>query len=295
MPDPVTTGIVQTTVAIIKAAADDPAMRAAGHEVAKAAHTIAKTINVGLLPLVLVNNTYEKARDYLADKFPQEMAEKAASIPVEDLVDPKPSIAGPAMQALVFAHEEPNLKELYLNLLKTTMDGRVSGNAHPSFVEIIKQLDPEEARFLRGVLQSDVLPIVEIRLKEGPNAWKPIRTHLLDLAVDAVALNVDLNGLIGVIKRLPAMVDNWIRLGLCSIAYDKYLPGEHAYDWVESQLEVIAWRQRERATPEKVTIQKGVLIRTSLGKQFAGSVGILAAEESKPEPAREPSGAPDIP
>src|SRR5207244_4307275 len=100
MADPITTGIVQTTVAIIKGASDDPEMRAAGHEVAKAAHTIAKTINVGLLPLAIVNHGYEKARVYFAEKFPQEIAEKAASIPVEDLVDPKPSIAGPAMQAL---------------------------------------------------------------------------------------------------------------------------------------------------------------------------------------------------
>jgi len=59
--------------------------------------------------------------------------EKAAGIPPEHVVEPKASIAGPALQALAFSHEEPDLREMYLNLLRASMDARTAKVAHPAF------------------------------------------------------------------------------------------------------------------------------------------------------------------
>ena len=68
------------------------------------------------------------------------------------LVAPKASLAAPAMQQLGFSLDEPALKEMYLNLLATASDNRSNSAAHPSFVEVIKQLSAEETQILNTIV-----------------------------------------------------------------------------------------------------------------------------------------------
>ncbi len=151
---------------VIKAAGDSPNVKAAGNELGKAALTLTKTINNALLPLAAVNFAFDRARQYFSERFAQDLGEKASAIPADQIVEPKASIAGPALQGLAFSHDEPNLKEMYLSLLASAMDGRSSEKVHPAFVEIIRQLKSEEARLLRGILRSrSGIPIAEIRLR----------------------------------------------------------------------------------------------------------------------------------
>jgi len=133
-------------VEVMKAAGDNPQVKEAANNLGQTAVTLTKTINNVLVPLAAINFAFDKARIYFAGKFQLDIAEKAKSIPPEHIVEPKASIAGPTLQGLAFTHEEPNLKEMYLNLLATAMDGRAAAVAHPAFVEIIKQLDSEDAR-----------------------------------------------------------------------------------------------------------------------------------------------------
>ena len=49
---------------------------------------------------------------------------------------------------MIFAKNEPDLKELYASLLATAMDS-TNDISHPSFVTIIQQLTSDEARILR--------------------------------------------------------------------------------------------------------------------------------------------------
>jgi hypothetical protein len=125
---------------IIKAAGDSQEAKQAGSNIGKAAVTITAAINNCLLPIAAVNYGFEKARFYFNNFFQTDIKAATADIPEEDLIEPKPSIAAPALQALAFAHEEPDLKDLYLKLLACAMDSRNSSKAHPAFVEIIRQL-----------------------------------------------------------------------------------------------------------------------------------------------------------
>jgi hypothetical protein len=255
---------------LIKAAGDNPQVKEAGQELGKTALTLTKTINNALLPLAAVNFAFEKARKYFAEQFQSDIAEKASKIPPDNIVEPKASIAGPALQGLAFSHEEKNLKEMYLNLLASAMDGRVSGSAHPAFVEIIKQLNAEEARLVRGALQSpSAIPIVELRLnRTDGQGWNPLLSHLLNLTDTETQKPVE-------DPKMPAMVDNWVRLGLIEIAYDKHLNDDSKYSWVEGRPELQRFRTMHEAEGKKVIFQKGLMIRTALGEQFAGVVGLL--------------------
>lgn len=255
---------------LIKAAGDNPQVKEAGQELGKTVLTITKTINNALLPLAAINFAFEKARKYFAEQFQSDMADKAAQIPLENIVEPKASIAGPALQGLAFSHEEQTLKEMYLNLLASAMDGRISNSAHPAFVEIIKQLNAEEARLIRSALQlSTGVPIVEIRLQDVKDrSWNILLKHLLNLTDDDNHQPVEDH-------TIPAMVDNWVRLGLVEIDYNKFFSDKDKYNWVEGRPELQQLRTTLETEEKKVVFQKGIMVRTALGEQFARVVGIL--------------------
>lgn len=259
---------------IIKAAGDNPDVKEAGANLGQTALTITKTINNVMLPLAAVNFAFDKARTYFAERFPEEISAKASAIPAEQLVEPKASIAGPALQGLAFTHEEPNLKDMYLSLLATAMDGRVKAEAHPAFVEIIKQLDSEEAGLLQGLLREDMagFAIVEIRTtKNGDKGWNVLEKHVMNLTSP-------MTGEPWESPRQAAMVDNWVRLGLAEVCYGtKSLGGgwKDAYAWVEMRPEYIRHKAREQSEPIKISFERGVICRTALGVQFGRAVGLL--------------------
>jgi hypothetical protein len=254
---------------VIKAAGDNPKVKEAAGNLGHTAVTLTKTINNVLVPLAAINFAFDKARAYFSGKFQQEIAEKAESIPPEYIVEPKASIAGPTLQGLAFTHEEPDLKEMYLNLLATAMDGRSASTAHPAFVEIIKQLDSEDARLVRSALQSpSAMPIVQIHRKvNGGTGYHVLAQHVLNLTDTATETPVE-------DPQLPAMIDNWIRLGLVEVAYDKHLTDPTNYAWADQRPEFLRLSQTPQPDGATVEYQKGILQRTELGKRFAKAIGL---------------------
>ena len=105
---------------------------------------------------------------------------------------------------MLFAGDEPDLREMYAKLLATTMDPARSKLGHPSFVGLIQQLTSDEAKILRYLWS----------LGEGNCVWSgaqgksELRTELAELSLKAgttVPENADLyfeNLLrLGVLKR----------------------------------------------------------------------------------------------
>lgn len=255
---------------ILKVAGDNPNVKEAGQNLGKTALTITKTINNALLPLAAVNFAFDKARVYFSEKFQQEISTKTSTIPPEQIIEPKASIAGPTLQGLAFTHEEPNLKEMYLSLLATAMDGRVAADAHPAFVEVIRQLSSEDAKLIRGALQSPVaIPIIEVRLTTvGQQGYQTLARHVLNLSNSTTEAPVEN-------PELPAMVDNWVRLGLVNVDYETKLIDAVAYEWVDQRPEVVRLRQTYENETQKLNIAHGILERTAFGIQFARAVSLV--------------------
>ena len=256
---------------VLGKAGDDSNAKAAAGELGKSALTITKTINNALLPLAALNYGIEKARKYFNEKFAIDLSEKTSAIPPENIVEPKSSIAGPALQGLAFSYEEPNLKEMYLNLLASAMDGRIAENVHPAFVQVIQQLTSEEAQLLLNYLCDGMgTPIAEIRLKDTRNgAWNTMHRHLLDVRDKSTNMAI-------ANPRIPAMVDNWIRLGLVTVEYGKFLTATEIYDWVKQRPEYLNITiDNSNLSSMQLTYEKGVMGRSSFGVQFARAVGVL--------------------
>lgn len=249
---------------IIKVAATDPQAKEAAGNLGRAAVTLTKAINNVLLPIAAVNFAFEKAKVYFNRRFEQDLLERAAQVPECEIVEPKAVIAGPALQGLAFVHEEPALRDMYLGLLATALDRRVAANAHPAFVEVIKQLDAEDAELLQIMIGSDMsMAIVELRLTyRNENSFQVLYTNLLE--TDDPEEN----------DRLPALIDNWRRLGLVNVSYDESVARRDGYSWVESRPELSRLRAAHNRENEWVTWQEGVLKRSAFGAMFARAVGI---------------------
>jgi hypothetical protein len=263
---------------LIKASADNPNVKAAGGELGKAAFTVAKAINVVLLPIAAINYGYERARDYFQGKFETDLNEKLADVSPDDIVEPKPSLAGPVMQGLAFSHDEQALRDMYLNLLASAMNRRAADSTHPAFVEIIKQLTAEEAQALCAALSPPLdKEIVQVRLRmPAGGGWKVLLNHLMpvtDVATRRPAEN----------PKLPAMVDNWIRLGLVDVSYTEFLQNDPntnmtRYAWAQERPEF----KRIEAEVEQLAKSAGATViaapgrfrNTAFGNTFYRAVGL---------------------
>ncbi|MCB5273672.1 hypothetical protein BJG92_01196 [Arthrobacter sp. SO5] len=214
------------------------------------------------------------ANEYFEGDFDKDMTKKLEDVPEENLVPPKASLAAPAMQQLGFSLDEPDLKEMYLNLLATASDNRSQGSAHPSFVEVIKQLSSDEISVLNQVLTAPAggyTPTVTINLRtEGEEGWRVLQKNL-------IPLNDSSSGQPIVRDNLGTYIDNWIRLGLVEVSYTNHMTGENAYVWAEQRPELIAYKQALETTEGRtVEFDKGVMASTSFGKSFAKVVGITS-------------------
>lgn len=252
---------------IIKMAGDNPKAKEAASNIGQTAVTLTRTINNILVPLAAINFAFEKARVYFENKFPQDIEEKTKSIPLEYAAEPKASIAGPTLQGLAFSHEEPNLKEMYLNLLATSMDQRTSDISHPAFVEVIKQLDSEDAELINDILRGTSVPIVQIQRNLPNGAYSILASHIMSLVSSENDQPIET-------PNLPAMVDNWIRLGLVEVNYTKHIHDVSRYSWAEDRPEYLKIKENSK-DGESYAIKKGIMERTSFGTRFAKAVGII--------------------
>jgi hypothetical protein len=143
----------------------------AGAEFGMALATVAKAVNVALAPLRGLIWGWDKIEEIVIPAIGKRFEKK-----LRCLVEPPLTVAGPALEALRFAGPVPALREMYINLLATSMDSETVHKAHPAFVEIIKQLSPDEARLFSTIAQMNptrICPVsiwataTEMRLSDG--------------------------------------------------------------------------------------------------------------------------------
>ncbi len=277
------TGIEQSIIAgkvlgsAAKAAAEDPKEREVLRELAMesgalnpAARAYAKRLAVKeqirmkiWQPLGML---FGISRDYFENDFADDMADRIARIPEDQLITPRLSVAGPSVQGIAFTIAEPELKAMYLNLLAAAADKRVANSAHPSFAEIIRQISTEEAVVLGPVLQQSTHAIVEIRVKAA-TVDQPEESGFI--TSDRNIMNWTNQGTQFAAPERALYIDNWERLGLIKVAFDTFLTDPTAYAWTESQPQVIIARE-EFDTEEfkRIECQPGYLMVTDFGRAF---------------------------
>jgi hypothetical protein len=267
-------------------ASDSPAMKAA-------AETYARRVAVKQSVLLKVYEPLARflgvSRAYFDSDFHADMAMKLTDIPDEHLGTPSPSVAIPAMQGLGYSVDEPDLKEMYLNLLATATDTRVKDDAHPSFAEIIKQLSPREAPFLLDALRRRLMPVVRLcRRSEAVIGGETTAANHLVYLVDATT------GEPADEPSHPVWVDNWIRLGLVDVDYARELADDSHYDWVQASPVYVRLAKTDPRGKESLIIHKGIVHVTDFGGRFLRAVSFDGVKLNG-APGVDANSAADVP
>ncbi|PAW34406.1 hypothetical protein CIL06_01145 [Pantoea vagans] len=262
------TATAQVAKDLMGLAKNDPNTIEAAKNFGASAVIVSKAVKNCLLPLAAVNFGIDKARVYFQNKFAKDLEEKTQHISPENIVEPKASIAGPALQGLAFCHDEAPLREMYLNLLSSSMNVQLRDSTYPAFIEIIKQLDSKEIIYLDLFLRdggSSAIGRVRFESQEG-NDYYLGRKNIINLKV---------KGECHYNPQLPIYIDNWVRLGLFEVGYDKFVNKENdPYEEMKLRDEYIFDTTVSDIRFSK-EIEKGYIARTSFGEQFAKITGVI--------------------
>ena len=234
------------------------ALQPAAKQIGGALETVAKAIRVALAPVSALVWGYEQIKDFVHSR----VAEKLKSTPPEDIQPPKPNIAGPALEALRYTGHEPTLRELYANLIAASLDKKTATIAHPAFVELIKQLSPDEARLMRLFAVDRSFPVITVRAENNDSAkgGTDVLARVSLLGIEAQCEHPELT---------PAYLDNLSRLGLIDIPQFMSYTDATLYKTLEEHPQVVAIRAQVDSVPgqKSVVSRQGAWV-TQLGKHF---------------------------
>jgi hypothetical protein len=158
------------------------AVQPAAKEISKSLTLIAKAVNTALLPVAGLVWGADQIKDFINKK----VAQKMENVPEEDIQSPKPHIGVPVVDALRYTGEEAALADLYANLLATAMDRKTAINAHPGFVDMIKNMSPDEARIMKFLSANNMYPLIDIAIQEiNKSTFVKTHRHVSLLGLDA--------------------------------------------------------------------------------------------------------------
>lgn len=236
-------------------------LQPAAKQIGRSLETVTKTVNIALAPIKALVWGYEKIEDFITTR----VSEKLKNIPEENITTPPPEIAGPAVEALRFSGNDVNLRELYANLLASSMDINTQDLIHPGYVEIIKNLSSDEAVLLQIFRNKFIYPLINIggEMSDGKGS---ITEYTYFSHFDKITS----------LKRpdlIPTYLDNISRLGLTEIPYDLHLSAINTYEPLENDLSLNPIKHKiENILNRKVVFERKVIKLTNFGKQFIQNV-----------------------
>lgn len=233
------------------------AIQPAAQELGKGLHVVARAVNACLMPVEGLVWGVEQIRDFVRDR----VAKKLEHVSIENIQQPKPHIAVPAIDALRYTGADGELSELYANLLATSMDKTSAYEAHPGFVDMIKNMCPDEARIMKMLADTPYYPLVDVKAvskKEG--SFQVVLRHVSLIGLDARCEHPPL---------APIYIDNLERLGLVQVETMVRMTKDDFYKRIEEYPDVKRilddLNRKEETTAEVDRIRLAV---TDLGKQF---------------------------
>jgi Abortive infection alpha len=222
-------------------------------ELGESLGTLGRTINAALAPLRGVVWSFEQIETYVVSKVGEILQRRGVS--PERIQPPDIDVAVPAIEALRYS----KLKQGYASLLATAMDREAASDVHPAFVEILRQIAPDEARILNFLPRLGLYePIVDLVYTLPQAGTFTIRQHVGTLGNDAGCDNVEL---------LPRYVDNLCRLGIAEVPSRGGLYEEWRYDKIKN-LALVEQVESEIPSGGEFGIVKKMFGVTTLGDAF---------------------------
>lgn len=113
-----------------------------------------------------LKKSYKAQQDFLIYK--QNVENELAKISKENLTEPRTSLIGPAIEASRYYIDEPDIRLMFAKLIAADMDLSKKNDVHHSFVEIIKQMSPTDAKVFMDLENPLQLMWCKLHLKDSP-------------------------------------------------------------------------------------------------------------------------------
>lgn len=148
------------------------------------------------------------------DDFNKELSAAVLAIPPEKVVAADYQIIGPALEDAKYCADKQSLRNMFTNLISSSLNSDTADMVHPSFSGIIKQMSPLDAENL-SILARSAAPVVEYRAKRVSSGYVVLHTnvflenpHQQDISIQSISIS------------------SLARLGLIEISFDTWIADE---------------------------------------------------------------------
>src|SRR5258705_3973151 len=123
------------------------AIQPVAKEVGKSLKTLGGVLNMALYPLEAMVFGFSLIKVDLSKKLERRLL----GVDPDKIISPPLQVVGPLIERYRFVHDNSELSEMFINLLATSMNKDTVEKAHPSFIPIISELSPDEARLIKAI------------------------------------------------------------------------------------------------------------------------------------------------
>lgn len=221
---------------------------------------LSNAVKVVLAPITALAWGYDKIAAYLDSAIPAYF--ESRNISKEKIISPDVAAAIPAIEAMRYTRDE--IKTMLLNLLCASMNMDTAELVHPAFVEILKQMTPDEAKILNQL--PDVFlhePIIDIAVEKPQK--EGVFTFFNSIGVIGEEANCEFP------DRVPLYLTNLTRLGLIEIPEDIGLAEDWRYDKIRGSSLFLEKVELAKKEGDVLFFKKMVGI-TALGSDLRKSV-----------------------
>jgi len=222
---------------------------------------------LGLIPRAIkaALNPLEKwilKKEYNLEETKKLLEKKLENVPPELIEEPEPYIAVPAIQNISYCMDNEELRDMYANLLANSMNKVVKEGVHPGFVEIIKQMSPDEAKIMKYFSLHNTIPVIDLKAEDNSGAGIEIINSFSNIGELSKCENPLETGKI---------FDNLIRLGLLLKGHLSSLTKKELYIPLKEHPYIIQNVERIKSRPEPYCvpgINESYIKVTDFGKSF---------------------------
>lgn len=225
---------------------------------------------------------YNIAKEQEYKSIEKELEEKIKKIDPKNLKNANIRILAGVNEGLKYSAEDLDIRNAFLNLLKSSIDKSKEEEIHVSFSEILKQLEPDEARIIEYFNSGNVFKSLinkGISIEQGKVYPFAFVDNGRIPKVDVYKLNED-NSQIDYIKnftwlsfinfienpdKINIYLDNLKRLNLIEINSEKFISNDFFYESILTKHPVI----KNYMDNSNYKIEKGYIQLTNVGENFA--------------------------
>ena len=213
-----------------------------------------------LLPLKLKN---EKAKATFAHNL-EVYKKKLNSIPEEERCEVHPQVGTPIVDKLTYTSSE-EIVDMFTSLLASDSDKRTKQNVHPSFVGIIENLSPDEARIIKYFKGKETIEFCSFRgILNSNGGFLTLLDHVTNILSDVKLMYPN---------NIGAYVSNLVRLGFLVEPQGVHLNDKTGYNRIRETYGLE--RMRKEFVPNEfrsLECKEGYYQVTPFGKLFIDAV-----------------------